>query len=118
MPPPPLFRSVLPLPQQRILLLVLMPSREAEFEHSILPIFSRSCTLALYPAYLMCIHTYLRPTPLLLVNVCCFSFFYPEQTAFYFAWMNFYFRWLLVPGVVGLFITVHKVGWARTGQRP
>lgn len=34
---------------------------------------------------------------------------FPKQTAFYFAWMNFYFRWLLVPGIVGLLVTVHKV---------
>lgn len=31
-----------------------------------------------------------------------------RQTAFYFAWMNFYFRWLLVPGIAGLLVTVHK----------
>lgn len=38
---------------------------------------------------------------------------FDKQTAFYFAWMNFYFRWLLVPGIVGLLVTVHKVGAAQ-----
>lgn len=31
------------------------------------------------------------------------------QTAFYFAWMNFYLRWLLVPGITGFLVSVHKV---------
>ncbi|CBJ25617.1 conserved unknown protein [Ectocarpus siliculosus] len=35
------------------------------------------------------------------------NYFGPE-TAFYFAWINFYFRWLLVPGIAGLLVTVHK----------
>lgn len=51
-----------------------------------------------YVTYLM-----LRPT------VASSAHLPPQQTAFYFAWMNFYFRWLLVPGIVGLVVTVHKV---------
>ncbi|CAM9171897.1 unnamed protein product [Scytosiphon promiscuus] len=36
------------------------------------------------------------------------SDYFGPETAFYFAWMNFYFRWLLVPGIAGLLVTVHK----------
>ncbi|CAM9401930.1 unnamed protein product, partial [Laminaria digitata] len=35
------------------------------------------------------------------------NYFGPE-TAFYFAWMNFYLRWLLVPGIAGFLVSVHK----------
>ena len=40
-------------------------------------------------------------------NVLFASFYW--QTAFYFAWMNFYLRWLLVPGIAGFLVSVHKV---------
>ncbi|CAM9119005.1 unnamed protein product, partial [Hapterophycus canaliculatus] len=33
------------------------------------------------------------------------SDYFGPETAFYFAWMNFYFRWLLIPGIAGLVVT-------------
>ncbi|CAN0380365.1 unnamed protein product [Ascophyllum nodosum] len=35
--------------------------------------------------------------------------YFGAETAIYFAWMNFYLRWLVVPGVAGLLVHAHQV---------